>query len=502
LFAAVPPLFLFGQNAIQQVNLDPLWLPLVACVVAGALLAFLLAAFYRDWQRGALAASLILIGFFSFGHAANLLGAHDAARLWLAGGYVVLLLAGLVGLSRGRSTRIHEATRFANLVSLALVAINAAGVIGFAVGVSRIGTPGSAMPLQHVAAPAHKPDVYYIILDRYAGAQTLASDYGFDNAPFLDALKQRGFSVAADAWANYPKTAYSLVSSLNGWLLDPKDMGWTDPISFAPIHLALRSSLSVPVTFKQMGYEYVHIGNYWEPSATNVDADVSMRYGTGSEFAAALLTTTAWSLVQQGSAQDLDPETTELPALARATTLYEFSALREAATRPGPKFVFAHFLLPHPPYVFDADGSEPTADETRDRTDEEAYVQQLRWANDQLLHLVDDLLDVPQDKRPIVILQADEGPFPERFARDQENFNWLQATDAEVSQKYGILLAMALPDAKPEEHGFTDHTSPVNVFRVVLDAEFGSDLPVLPDDTYLIQDYRHLNVLIPYHRPQ
>jgi hypothetical protein len=100
---------------------------------------------------------------------------------------------------------------------------------------------------------------------------------------------------------------------------------------------------------------------------------------------------------------------------------------------------------------------------------------------------------------PIVILQADEGPFPERFARDQEDFNWLQATDAEVSQKYGVLLAMALPDAKPEEHGFTNRTSPVKVFRVVLDAEFGSDLPMLPDDTCLIQNYLHLNVLIPYH---
>jgi hypothetical protein len=38
------------------------------------------------------------------------------------------------------------------------------------------------------------------------------------------------------------------------------------------------------------------------------------------------------------------------------------------------------------------------------------------------------------------------------------------------------------------------------VFRVVLDAEFGAHEPMLPDDVFLVRDYRHLNTLIPYDR--
>jgi hypothetical protein len=499
LLAATPPLFLFAQNAIQQISLDPLWLPLAVSIAVGAAIAGILTLAYRDWQRGALAASLLIVAFFSFGHAANLLGADSTTRLWLAGVYTVIVLGGLLAIRRA-GRWLAGATRFANLVSVVLAVINTLTVIGFAIGVSRVGIPGAATPIPVAPAVDHRPDVYYIILDRYAGAETLADVYGFDNRPFLEALEARGFSIADDAWANYPKTAYSLVSSLNADRLDPDAMGWTDPSSFTPINLALRGSLRVPATFKAMGYQYVHIANYWDPSATNADADSALSYGATSEFAAALLSTTAWSVIQPPSARDLDPETTELPSLARDTTLFEFRALRDVAARHGPKYVFAHFLLPHPPYVFDTDGSEPTAQETAARTAEEAYIAQLQWANSQLLEVVDRLMDVPAVQRPIVILQGDEGPFPARFAANQEDFDWTQATPTEVSQKFGILMAVSLPDAVPEEHGFTERTSPANVFRVVLDAEFGAHEPMLPDDVFLVRDYRHLNTLIPYDR--
>ena len=41
---------------------------------------------------------------------------------------------------------------------------------------------------------ASHPDVYYVILDGYARADALATHYGFDNEPFLSALRDRGFS--------------------------------------------------------------------------------------------------------------------------------------------------------------------------------------------------------------------------------------------------------------------------------------------------------------------
>ena len=500
LFAAFPSLFLFSQNAIQQVNLDPLWVPLAVSVAAGTLLFALLAAVFRDPMRGAVAASLILLAFFSFGHATRLLSLDPGGRTWLAIAYAALMAVGLVAVWRGGAW-ITAATRFLNLAGMVLVAINAVGVIGFAIGISRVGGLEGVQPIVTDATPDHRPDVYYLVFDRYASADTLQRVYGFDNGSFLGELETRGFSVANESWANYLKTAFSLVSSLNADYLDVDQLDDADASSFAPIHLALRGRLAVPATLKELGYEYVHIGNYWEPGATNIDADRAIRYGSESEFASALLATTAVSLAQPISVADDDPETIESPALARGHSLFEFDAIEEAASRPGPTYVFAHLLLPHPPYVFDTDGSEPTAEETQTRSVEEAYVAQLEWTNDRILEMVDRLLDTAEGEEPIVILQADEGPFPERFAENQAEFDWLTATADEVAQKFGILMAVHLPTGQATASGFTDSTSPVNVWRVVLNAEFGADLPMLPDQTFLTPDYHHLTTFVPYERP-
>ena len=51
----------------------------------------------------------------------------------------------------------------------------------------------------------------------------------------------------------------------------------------------------------------------------------------------------------------------------REGTLFAFRQLRRVATAPGPKFVFAHILLPHDPYVFKADGSPLSEEEANGR---------------------------------------------------------------------------------------------------------------------------------------
>ena len=50
----------------------------------------------------------------------------------------------------------------------------------------------------------------------------------------------------------------------------------------------------------------------------------------------------------------------------------------------------------------------------------------------------------------------------------------------------------------PRDYGFDDHTSPVNEFRIVFDAVFGADLPMLPNMTYLSPDYVHMYDFVPY----
>ena len=235
------------------------------------------------------------------------------------------------------------------------------------------------------------------MFDRYANSETLDRIYGYDNGPFLGELEERGFVVSEDSWSSYFKTAPSLLSTLSMEYLDGEVFREEDedPPTMAPIHRRLQRHLPVPTTFKALGYEYIHIGSWWNPTSRNVDADQSVTYASHSEFGSALANTTALSLLQPEEPTDADREAPNSPELARNHTLFEFERIEQAIRRPGPTFVFAHLLVPHPPYVFRADGSMTTVEERRSGSREQLYQDQLTWTNGRILDLVDQALDVP-----------------------------------------------------------------------------------------------------------
>jgi hypothetical protein len=95
---------------------------------------------------------------------------------------------------------------------------------------------------------------------------------------------------------------------------------------------------------------------------------------------------------------------------------------------------------------------------------------------------------VPSDKRPIIMLLADEGPWPAGYRADERGFNWITATPEALKQKFGILNAVYLPDRTGEQAGFYPTITPVNEFRVLFNAYFGLKLPLLPDRNYIWPD--------------
>ena len=117
---------------------------------------------------------------------------------------------------------------------------------------------------------------------------------------------------------------------------------------------------------------------------------MSIAYGDGDEFTAALGETTALSLLSPQAAQEKEP-TVYTPSLVRQIHEFEWGQVQALPERSGPTFAFAHFLLPHPPYVYAADGSAPGPGIPED----ERYVQQVEYTNQRLLETIDVLLDVP-----------------------------------------------------------------------------------------------------------
>src|SRR5690606_38135292 len=149
----------------------------------------------------------------------------------------------------------------------------------------------------------------------------------------------------------------------------------------------------------------------------------------------------------------------------------QIEALEGLLVDPGPNFVFGHVLLPHPPYVFDQDGNYVAPGEATGPAAAQ-FADQLAFTEAFMEHIVDDLLSRPEAERPIIILQGDEGPYPDRYQADTLRFDWSTATTEELEVKFGIFNAMYLPGRAPDAPPPPSSMTSVNTFRLVLSEYF------------------------------
>ncbi len=341
-------------------------------------------------------------------------------------------------------------------------------------------------------------DIYYLIFDRYASQDNLQKYYTYDNTDFLDYLEAKGFYVASHSYANYFKTIHSIASSLNFTYLKTlaDDMG-RDSTDWGPLFRMVENHEAWRF-LKSKGYTYYHMGSFSKESEYNDLADVNVTYNafpvmgfySSQEFLTVLYKTTM--LYAIGIKFALDSYNFDKIHWRRVS--YKFKELQKIAEMPGPTFVYSHFLIPHPPYVFTKDGDfkiharEEAPYMYVERYDAEAYKEQVSFVNKKIRELVDYIQKV-SSRPPIIIIQSDEGPWPKRYPQIYRDFNWREATDEELDEKSGILSAYYLPEIGPGV--LYPSISPVNTFRVIFNQYFDATFEMLPDVTYGYRDEYH-----------
>lgn len=497
LFASFPLLFLVARNLREDVPLRSVLVPLAWALVVTALLQVLATLMFGSAQRAAIVVSTWVMLFLSYGHFWNAVQGRRIGPLEIESQVYLLIPAAVVGMAvvalairvKGRLT---GTTKILNVVAAFLVLINVVGIgiDEFTGGQTKLRAETVEGAARFPANPrptlsaAKTPDIYYIVMDRYAGAQTLEESFGFNNSEFLTYLRGEGFYAASESRANYRGSAQSLASSLNmvhlNALAEQLGRGSDD---WGPVYRLLKE-FEVARYLKSLGYRYVHLGSWWEPTRTNAFADLDYQSESLSEFSQILSETTLLPVIDP----DLDPRQRKYEL-----ALWQFEKLRETVDLPGPIFVFAHIILPHPPYVFDVKGGYVTQEREESRALQDNYVRQLRFTNSKLQELLDSLLSGPDGSDPVIILQADEGPRDDResiVSPCGEVADWTEATPAQLNCAYRVLNAYYLPGV-----GYSDlypEITPVNSFRLVFNLYFSANLPLLPDRSYTHPDRRRL----------
>jgi len=328
---------------------------------------------------------------------------------------------------------------------------------------------------------APKRDVYWFIFDRYGSDRSLELQYGLHNdlSPWL---RGRDFTVLG-SYANYVKTSLSLSTTMQmTHLADMPGVPGPDAKSHAFIYSKIRQS-TVAKQFKALGYRYVNIGSWWAPTRSSPLADVNLHTPGPSEFATSLIEASALPALLRRAGVVVE-------ARARHWENNQFGLDAAAGVRDeaGPKFVFAHILLPHPPYVHEVDGSFRARAASRGVARETLFADQLAYGNSRIREIVDGLLALPEPERPIIILQADEGPeMPQYTSTSTTTWDWNEATTEELEIKFGIMNAWYVPGDRPV--GLYDGQTSINTFPLLFRDYFGLDYGLLPDRVFASRKY-------------
>jgi hypothetical protein len=490
LFAAYAVLFLWSQN-LGETNASRVLVPLVAVVAVTAVLTVLLGRAFGDRRRGALVVTPLVIGFLMYGHVARNVADLGVPGFIQQAGWVALTILGILGAWRLDARQLAAFDRALVAVSAILVLVTLVLIVPYEA--RAMASRGSATIREPAATTTRAPkrDVYWLVLDRYGSDRALDLRYGYDNTGFTDWLTEQGFTVLPDSHANYIRTVLSLATTAN--MAHLEELTGQDPSSedLEAVDRRLQDPL-VARQFKALGYTYHHIGSWWDPTRSDAGADVNHlppAAPIGGDFIDALYDVSAVPAIRKRlgiPAADSDER-------HHTYNAYGLDALDALVDEPGPKFVLGHVLLPHGPFVFDRDGSylDEEAAQAAGLSPEERYARQQDYTNERLQALLARLLAKPEAERPIVILQADEGPWPVEYTGERKTTSdWAErATPEALEEKYGILNAWYIPGV--EDLGLDPSMSAINTFPTLFARYFGIPYPLLEERVYASRDWYH-----------
>jgi|GEM_PF-1154946 hypothetical protein len=496
-FFAVAFVLSFYLSNIGEVSLGDLPAPLAAAAIF-AVLAATAFRFIFGGPKGDIFSSVFIILFFSF---EDIFVAFNKVLVAPLSNYVDLyfliflfylcVLEILFFVVKGTKKELSQLMKFTLVAAVISAAIPLLSIANFESGRSgRAVESLSVLPQADAAYLSDLPDIYYIVPDSYSAPWVIKKYFGYDPEPFVSYLWNKGFCVPEAQTSNYPKTFQSIASTLNMAYLDKlsKYKNSSDQTIVTPM---IQSSV-VANFLRGIGYDYYQLGSWWDSTSYNPYADGNFTgqkdRGAGiGEFNNAIISSTV-----------IKPLILSLSVIAigftneekRDRTVYQFNEFPVAAKIKGPKFVFAHIIAPHEPYVFGANCEFIYPKDTYNKSDEENYGNQVNCVNKKLQDAIDSILSNYQEdsRQPIILLQSDEGaPFLRHRVTPVDN--WGSASDLLLQQKFPVLSAFYLPGAPCSE--IYSGMSSVNSFRVILNSAFGTKMPLLPDKNYIFPDDRH-----------
>ena len=476
LLVGAPAILDYTYTNKTVIDFSQTFFPIGVTAIAAAILTLLLALPFKSLARAGLITSLLVIGFHHHGHVVS----EWRIAMWVG------LLAGC-GFFAWFPWRLDVPTTFANIFACIAICFPGFPLVKYQYFGAHQPTikPDYLESLPLNPTKSVLPNIYFILLDAYARDDVLLSRYGAIN-PLNDELRAMGFFVVDGAYSNYPQTAVSVASTLNldyaSELLDIEDP------NKAVYRLTIKRLIEGNRTthaLRQAGY---HIATY--PSEYSLahltDYDVSYApflYFTEYEY----LLSNNTALLPASQMLGM-PKSRLQHAIRRRHIQWVFDHLGAAEEQP--TFTYVHIVAPHPPFVFEPDGSYRPSEQkftfadgsawmvTRGSSTEDyaaGYLAQLEYVNRELIPVLSRLIE--EDPQAAIFLLSDHGP--------GKGLDWSSQKETDLLERLAIELAVRLPGE--QYSSFDESMTSVNAFRAFLNEALGINLPPLSNRSYYMK---------------
>tara|TARA_A100001037_G_C15121655_1_gene624134 strand:- start:677 stop:2266 length:1590 start_codon:yes stop_codon:yes gene_type:complete len=498
LFAIFPVLLIYSQN-IHLLPIAEIIFPLFLIVGVSLIAWKIITYFFDNKFKSGLLISLFLVLFFSYGHVYNLLvdtsifdfdiGRHR----FLLIPFVISLVAASVFIIK-TSRKLNNLSSIVTVISLTAVMILFVNVsmdisqenffdsslmsseenfLGTGAsrtsGIELFYSQKSLRDIPENIQSSSKPDIYYIILDEYGSNHALKNFFNHDNSSFTDSLLEKNFFIFEPSFTNYPTTVQSLGSTLNMKYINYLSDQTTENSKNYHLLNDVLSKNEVMKVLKQNDYFIINMGALWGPNNSFHFSDIDLcefKEFNRDSLMRELLQITMLSYVQERLVEEG----------RRDRVLCVFEELPELQKIPtNPKFVFAHIMLPHAPYIFGPNGESITPGNSLDGMPWEprkAHVDQIKFANQKIITLLNSILTY--NTNSIIIIQGDTGS---SFEND-----WNSPSNELIIERMSNLNAIYMPDNNYSY--FEETTTPVNTFRIIMNEIFDKNYEMLPDKMY------------------
>lgn len=421
----------------------------------------------RDTTKSLLVSSLTVTLFFIYIPLHNTLFQFQIGGLELGRHMILLPIMSICSLitiilfikSRKNYKKLLEITY---IIILALIAFNTIEIVFYSDIYSY--STDSEM-IQNFANDDHR-DVYHIVLDEHASTGALKKYLNYDNSDFDNALKEMGFFIPDESYSNYMATRYSVPSMLNMNYIH-SDLPTNEKERVTVLQKIVKNNIVTKI-FEKNGYQTVSFYNEFNLRTINDPTNELCNNSVGNLlFFSFIIDNTPLSIV----GKLIDPGNYNNYAENRLCVFDRLPNLDK--TYPHPTFVFAHIMLPHDPFIFDADGNinayekSISADKLEDR-----YLSQLEFTDSKTLQVVKKLLT--KDPQPIIIIQSDHG-----YRSDHHDSDG-------YGRSFSNFAAFYFPETELKD--IPQDLSFVNTYRIVFNYNFGTNYDLLENKMYVTDE--------------